>query len=70
MAGTVSQNPAERINAIAGEPSLESVSAPASPGGNFKLSSDPFLVEKVRDIVGLFLNPSQHALVPCVDEKS
>ena len=36
----------------------------------FKLSSDPFFVEKVRDIVGLYLNPPDHALVLCVDEKS
>jgi transposase len=36
----------------------------------FKLSSDPFFVEKVRDIVGLYLNPPEHAVVLCVDEKS
>lgn len=36
----------------------------------FKLSPDPLLVEKVRDIVGLYMNPPQHALVLCVDEKS
>jgi transposase len=36
----------------------------------FKLSSDPFFVEKVRDIVGLYLNPPERALVLCVDEKS
>jgi transposase len=36
----------------------------------FKLSTDPFLVEKVRDIVGLYLNPPERALVLCVDEKS
>lgn len=36
----------------------------------FKLSNDPFLVEKVRDIVGLYLNPPDKALVLCVDEKS
>src|SRR6266566_7046081 len=36
----------------------------------FKLSPDPLLVEKVRDIVGLYLNPPDHALVFCVDEKS
>src|SRR6201981_3297959 len=36
----------------------------------FKLSSDPLFVEKVRDIVGLYLNPPDHALVLCVDEKS
>jgi len=36
----------------------------------FKLSPDPQLVEKVRDIVGLYLNPPQRALVLCVDEKA
>jgi transposase len=36
----------------------------------FKLSPDPLLIEKVRDIVGLYLNPPDHALVLCVDEKS
>jgi transposase len=36
----------------------------------FKISPDPFFVEKVRDIVGLYLNPPDHALVLCVDEKS
>lgn len=36
----------------------------------FKLSTDPYLVEKVRDIVGLYVNPPQHAIVLCVDEKS
>jgi transposase len=36
----------------------------------FKLSSDPFFVEKVRDIVGLYLHPPERAAVLCVDEKS
>jgi transposase len=36
----------------------------------FPLSNDPLLVDKVRDIVGLYLNPPHHALVLCVDEKS
>jgi transposase len=36
----------------------------------FKLSPDPQLVEKVRDIVGLYLNPPERALVLCADEKS
>ena len=36
----------------------------------FKLSTDPFFVEKVRDIVGLYLNPPDKALVLSVDEKS
>ncbi len=37
---------------------------------HFKLSTDPFFVDKVRDIVGLYLNPPDHAMVLCVDEKS
>src|ERR1700692_279600 len=37
---------------------------------SFKLSTDPFFVEKVRDVVGLYLNPPDQALVLCVDEKS
>jgi transposase len=36
----------------------------------FKLSTDPLFVEKVRDIVGLYLDPPDKALVLCVDEKS
>lgn len=37
---------------------------------SFKLSNDPFFIEKVRDVVGLYLNPPENALVLCVDEKS
>jgi putative transposase len=37
---------------------------------HFKLSTDPFFVEKVHDICGLYLNPPDHAMVLCVDEKS
>src|SRR3954469_9298977 len=40
------------------------------PPDSFKLSPDPQLIEKVRDIVGLYMNPPEHALVFCVDEKS
>ena len=36
----------------------------------FNLSTDPFFIDKVRDIVGLYLNPPDHAMVLCVDEKS
>jgi transposase len=36
----------------------------------FKLSTDPHFVEKVRDVVGLYLDPPDKALVLCVDEKS
>lgn len=37
---------------------------------HFKLSTDPFFVEKVIDITALYLNPPEHAMVLCVDEKS
>ena len=37
---------------------------------SFKLSQDPFFVEKVRDIVGLYLAPPERAMVLCIDEKS
>jgi len=37
---------------------------------SFKLSPDPLLVPKVRDIAGLYINPPEHAVVLCVDEKS
>jgi transposase len=36
----------------------------------FKLSADPLFIEKVTDVVGLYLNPPEHAVVLCVDEKS
>jgi len=36
----------------------------------FKLSKDPLFIEKVRDIVGLYMSPPDKALVLCVDEKS
>ena len=35
---------------------------------SFKLSTDPFFVEKVVDVVGLYHNPPEKAVVPCVDE--
>lgn len=37
---------------------------------SFKLSTDPLFVEKLRDVVGLYLNPPDKAVVLCVDEKS
>lgn len=36
----------------------------------FKLSNDPFFIEKLSDVVGLYLRPPDNALVICVDEKS
>src|SRR6202011_1669005 len=38
--------------------------------GTFKLSTDPFFVEKVVDVVGLYHHPPQRAVVLCVDEQS
>lgn len=38
--------------------------------GTFKLSKDPLLVDKIRDIVGLYVAPPERAIVLCVDEKS
>ncbi len=37
---------------------------------SFKLSNDPQFVEKLTDVVGLYLNPPEHALVFCANEKS
>jgi transposase len=37
---------------------------------SFKLSNDPHFLEKMVDVVGLYLNPPEHALVICVDEKT
>ncbi|MFC1851450.1 IS630 family transposase [candidate division CSSED10-310 bacterium] len=36
----------------------------------FKLSNDPYFIEKIRDLVGIYLNPPERAAVFCVDEKS
>jgi len=36
----------------------------------FELSKDPAFVQKLTDVVGLYLNPPDQAVVPCVDEKS
>lgn len=58
----VSKSSVQRIwKAFGLKPHLESV---------FKISTDPQFVEKVRDVVGLYMDPPQHALVLCVDEKS
>jgi hypothetical protein len=43
--------------------------APQIPDG-YKISADPFFVEKVLDIVGLYLNLPDKAVVLCLDEKN
>jgi transposase len=49
---------------------LARVRASAAPARDFKLSADPLCIDKVRDVVGLYLDPATKALVLCVDEKS
>lgn len=53
-----------------GEPDLEGVRPQTMAGGTFKLSEDPLFVDKVRDIVGLYMGPPERAVVICVDEKT
>ena len=42
----------------------------AAPGRSLKLSTDPLFIDKLYDVVGLYLNPPEAAVVLCVDEKS
>ena len=44
--------------------------AQAAPDQDLKLSNDPRFAEKLEDIVGLYVNPPEHAVVLCADEKS
>ena len=60
----------ERTCAVDDPPHLACLGLQPHRSETFKLSSDPFFVEKVRDIIGLYLNPPERALVLCVDEKS
>jgi hypothetical protein len=55
---------------IDGASHLATVWLAAASTKHFKLSNGPFFVEKLRDIVGLYLNPPENAVVLCVDEKS
>jgi transposase len=43
---------------------------PDAGAAHFKLSNDPQFAEKLVDVIGLYLNPPEHAIVLCVDEKS
>ena len=79
---TATEKPAmPRIGAFARWPKAQGVSPavssafgrePASSriSSTFKLSNDPKFVEKLYDVVGLYLNPPEDAIVLCVDEKS
>ena len=53
-----------------GEPDLAGLRAQTPPGRDLQALPDPLFVEKVRDVVGLYLNPPEGALVLCVDEKT
>src|SRR5208337_4842708 len=53
-----------------GSTRLRTARTPPHSTKSLKLSTDPLFVEKVRDVVGLYLNPPANALVLCVDEKS
>ena len=62
---------ASGLSQSSGQPHLARLRAAAAPDARrFKLSKDPLFIEKVRDIVGLYLNPPDRALVLCVDEKT
>jgi hypothetical protein len=50
--------------------SADILTSSSHPCETFKFSTDPQLKAKVRDVVGLSLNPPAHAIVLCVDEKS
>ena len=59
-----------RIGALDDPPNWKAFSLQPHRAETFKLSTDPLFVEKVRDIVGLYLSPPERAIVLCVDEKS
>ena len=61
--------PSGRAVAV-GRAHLAGVRPQAASRETFKLSTDPFFVEKVRDVVGLYLHPPERAIVLSVDEKS
>jgi len=49
---------------------LAGVRPQAAPQETWKLSADSQFIDKVRDVVGLYMDPPEHALVLCVDEKT
>lgn len=59
-----------RVESVEHQPYLARFSLAPHRSETFKLSRDPLFIEKVRDIVGLYLDPPDRALVLCVDEKS
>ena len=68
--GAPVHGPAQRAEPQHGQPHLASLRIAAPPHGDLQVVGRPLLLEKVRDVVGLYLNPPDRALVLCVDEKS
>jgi putative transposase len=60
----------ERHIQVYGPSCLSTLLAPTAPEQEHQALPDPFFVEKVLDVVGLYLNPPDHAVVLSVDEKS
>ena len=58
------------LDAVGGASDLEAFGLQPHRQETLKLSTDPQFVAKVRDVVGLYLNPPERAVVLCVDEKS
>ena len=61
---------ASRGVALDGAADLVGARAPAARVETFKLSNDPEFEEKLVDVVGLYMNPPEKAVVLCMDEKS
>ena len=62
--------PGQRHLAGLGAADLGRPRAAAAPGRTFKLSNDPAFAAKLRDVVGLYVDPPAHAIVLSIDEKS
>ena len=62
--------PPPRDQRLHGVHHVEEVGFAALAGADFKFSTDPLLEAKIRDAVGLCLNPPDKAIVLCIDEKS
>ncbi|MBA2535830.1 MAG: IS630 family transposase [Actinobacteria bacterium] len=60
----------DRDEPVGGQPDWRAFGLKPHQTEAFKLSPDPQLIDKVRDIVGLYLNPPEAAVVLCVDEKA
>ena len=62
--------PRGRAHAVGGAADLAGVRLQPHRQQTWKLSKDPQFIDKVRDVVGLYLDPPERAVVLCVDEKS